>query len=252
MGLTPFDVQNLNRSMEGLGDTFRQNRLDKRKEEEDMRREMLQQQMANASEERQKRGLSIEEQRLQEEKNRGQREQQQGELQDKQRFLQTLMQLNATGQLADLDSVNEFLASDPYFSQVGIQLKEPPKKPEANVGQSAVARALREADYWKSKGNTDYATKLEKWADLQGAPKPEANNFVETETKPAIDPMGKPIPGQTVTTTKRRTPAGSPAAVAPAPAGGKVRMLNPSGVPGMVPAEQVDAATKQGYKLAPQ
>jgi hypothetical protein len=50
--------------MESLGDTFRQRRLDKQKEEDDMRREMIQKQMADAAELRQQRGLDIENKRL--------------------------------------------------------------------------------------------------------------------------------------------------------------------------------------------
>lgn len=45
------------------------------------------------------------------------------------------------------------------------------------------------------------------------------------------------------TTPKTDTPS------AVAPAAGKVRMLNPQGIPGFVPADQVEAAKAAGYKL---
>jgi len=103
------------------------------------------------------------------------------ELQDKQRFLQTVMALNGSGQIADLNAVNQWLKTDPHFGKVGLQLARPPTPPDPQAGQNALSQALKQADEWRAKatgaGDADlaqqylgYADKLEKWADVQANP----------------------------------------------------------------------------------
>lgn len=74
MPLSQFDVRNLNESMSQLGDTFRQRRLDQQQREDEMRRELIQKQLAEASANRQERGLTIEQKRLETEQGRATRE----------------------------------------------------------------------------------------------------------------------------------------------------------------------------------
>jgi hypothetical protein len=265
MPLSQFDVVNLNRSMSDLGDTFRQRRLDKQKEEEDMRRELLAKEIADTNAARQNRGLDIEQRRLQVEQDRAKQQDTQSQLQEKQNLLKTIMTLNATGQIDDLGSVNDWLSNDPHFSQMGIQLKAPTQKTAPNVGQSAAAQALLEAKRWRDEGNNDYADLLEKVVKKEGEGREANPGYQTTTVKPALDPLGKPT-GQNLTNTTTRVPLSQvapPAGRLPTPMdhvvpqplvkpAGKVRMINPAGVAGMVPADQVEAATSQGYKLAPQ
>lgn len=49
MGVTPADVQNLNSSLQGLGNTFRQGRLDEEAKRKDMEQELLRRQMNQAT-----------------------------------------------------------------------------------------------------------------------------------------------------------------------------------------------------------
>jgi hypothetical protein len=214
MPINAFDVTNLNHSMESLGDTFRQRRLDKQKEEGDIQHELIQKQMADAAQSRQERGLTIEQNRLALEQNRGAQEQARGDLQDKQNFLKTVMTLNATGQLQDVDAVNEWLNKDPHFSQMGIQLKTPAQKPAPNVGQSAAAQALQEAARWRAEGNNEYADLLEKVVKQEGSAK-TSPGYQTTTVKPELGIDNKAT-GNSLTNITTRVPLGSPA-VAPPP-----------------------------------
>jgi hypothetical protein len=213
--LSPFDVTNLNHSMESLGDTFRQRRLDKQKEEDDMRREMIQKQMADAAQSRQERGLTIEQNRLELEK----KDQDRADLQDKQNILKTIMTLNATGQIGDLGPVNDWLSKDKHFSQMGIQLQAPTAKPVPNVGQSADAEALRQAEEYRAAGKNEYADLLEKVVKKRG--EHDTNPGYQTTTvTPVLDLQNQPT-GQNKTNITTRVPLGSPGATpaaAPPPA----------------------------------
>jgi len=120
-------------------------------------------------------------------------------LEDKQRFLQTVMALNANGQIQDLAPVNSWLKTDEHFGRVGLQLTKPPPAKNPQAGQNAVAQALQQASEWRAKAdasvdNTDladqytgYADKLEKWADVQANPPakvvPERSS-ITVETQP--------------------------------------------------------------------
>lgn len=242
------DVELLNRSMEGLGDTFRTNRLDKERRERDIRDDLLRREMVDTNAKRADRSLAIEQRRLEAEENRGANQAASAKMEEKQRMLKSVMELAATG-VADIASVNAWLDSNPEFAW--LQVKEPTKvAPQA--GQNAVAQALREAEYWKGKGNTNYATLLEKWADAQSKPKPGELGYVETKTEPETDAMGRST-GKTTTSTTRREPiteqpAATTGTTAPA---GKTRMISPDGVPGLVPNDQVEKAKTKGFKLAP-
>lgn len=242
---TPWDVSNLNRSVADLGDTFRTRRLDEEQRREKMAEELLRQQMAGTEAKYRQDQTDIERQRLGLEKEKGTRE----EKADKQRFLQTLMSVNAAGQISDFDAVNKWLDTDPDFSKIGLQLKAPPEKPTPQLRHAAVVDALQKADEYRTAGKTEYADMLEKWVQRAGT-SPE--DYVETTTRteppeaPAPEDLKKPRVTTTTRTRKPVTPTGKPAGPA-----GKTRMISPNGTPGLVPNEQVEKAKSMGYKLAP-
>lgn len=175
-------------------------------------------------------------------------------MQDKQRLLQTIMGLNAGGQLDDhgLSDVNDWLANDEHFSQVGLHLAKPPKKAPPQVGQNSVAQALKQAEEFRAAGNEKYATMLEQWAEKQST---DTTTETTEEKHPAVDEashneggflgiggkkvVDSPAVPETVVKTTRKVPVK------------RVRVTGPDGAPGTIPEDQLDAAKKKGYKLAP-
>lgn len=233
--LTPFDVSNLNRSLEGVGTAFQENRREaevgRRTDiEEDFRKQML----------------AAEMRRTQAEEARAAAESQKNDLRDKQEVLKTIFQLNAGGQIKNIEDVNKYLATDPHWSAVGMQLKEPPQKPTPQAGQNAVAKAIQDTEMWRTKAEQarangdddlagqyeDYASKLDKWTNKQITP--TADTETVTEETPAVPgspgspatpgglfgigakPAVPPMPAIPKRTVKRTIPADNTPLTAPA------------------------------------
>jgi hypothetical protein len=136
--------------------------------------------------------------------------------QQKQGLFQSVVALNATGQLSDdaRDDFNDWLAADEHFGPTGLQIKVP-DNPNTKNKDAAVVNAIKSAkqyrDLAKAASDPDqaaefnsYADKLEAWVTKQGEFKP-AEGFEETTTKPTIDPLTGKQTGVS-TATKRRTP----------------------------------------------
>lgn len=194
------DVEMLNSSIANAGQAIASRHH--QQAEEDFRRQQLDLEIArrNAAEQHY-------EQMEKQQANTADKQQQAELLKEKQGVLNSIMQLNASGQLSNLDDVNDWLANDPHFGQVGLQLKEPNAKPPPQVGQNAVAQALQQADQWRTKAGAEtdpankqryagYADMLEKSAAQQTQPKVNTADF-DTETTETPGEKGVPeVPAQ--------------------------------------------------------
>ncbi len=118
------------------------------------------------------------------------------------------------------------------------------------------AAAQRKLEIFKSQRTNpgDSETVTERYPAVTEAP--EIPGQPAHGIGPWRKPATPPIPAQAAAperTVTRRVPVGGsiapPPAAAPA-AGGKVRVINPAGQVGSIPAGQVPAALQQGYKLA--
>jgi hypothetical protein len=175
------------------------------------------------------------------------------DIRDKTAMLQTVIGLNAAGQLDNLDDVNEWLSSDDHLGKTGIQLKPPPAKPPPQAGQNALAKAYQQADTFRQQANdaddpgdvdryNGYADSLEKWANLQANPAPKTAPGLQATV--TTDERGK-------TTRTLKGPADQIAAATPGTPQTTVNMINPQGVTVAAPVARVQELTAKGYRLAP-
>lgn len=248
------DVALVNSSFNQLGDSLLQNRMLEMRAKENAANDVTRQKQ-----------LDLETERVNLEKARGNAAEQhyrtmeghdttrmsQQDQRDKAALLQTVIGLNAGGQIDDLDSVNEWLANDEHFGPTGIQLKAPPAKPTPQAGQNALAQAYRQADMFRQQaGESDdpdladryntYADNLEKWANLQANP-PEKK---EPGVRKTVTTKGRG--GESTTYTG---PADQVDAAAGQAATGQVRMIDRQGVRVLVPAAQKSQMLGKGYTL---
>lgn len=150
----------LNQAVAGLGQSFLQNRaMQQRATEAELDRQMKQQlmdeQVAQRREATQARQSFYNARQTEADANAKARQdaadaaKQKQVLADKQEWLKNVIQLNAGGQLKNLDTVNQALANDEHWGPTGIQLQAPPQKAPPQVGQNSIAAGL------------DYVNKLE-------------------------------------------------------------------------------------------
>lgn len=229
----------LNSQLDQLGNTFLRNRLMAEEEARGREQDAAANRRADIDQAFRQEAL----QRLVNEDNRNEahlktQEQQQG-LADKQKMLQTVIQLNLSGQLDDASrsQVNQWLESDPHFSGTGIQLQKPPDHAlKTSAKDAMVVNALKNADQYRQQAQSaaspvqakqynDYADMLEQWVRHSAEFKPTPG-YEQTEQTPAVDPMtgepkldasGKPTYIEKKTTRVPITPGAvsAPAAATP-------------------------------------
>lgn len=261
------DAALVNSSLNNLGDALLQDRMIRMRQSEaqadrDLRTRQLDATLSEADKrtqiERDRLGAQQQHYKTIEEQNaaRAAATANQQDIADKGRMLQTLIQLNAGGQLQDLDSVNSWLAEDPHFAQTGIQLKEPPTKPDPQVGQNSYAQALKQAQAYHDAAakatDPEEVKRLNGYAQL-------LETFVQHAANPPEKTGRKPIqlkskgPQEDSNITrefeseeelqnflKANKPAGE---------GETVLMTNPQGKTVKVPVTEKANALANGYKL---
>lgn len=271
--MTQFDIQNLNNSIAGVGNAFAERRKEQRDDqklaiEQDMRQQMLESELRRAK---------TEEDRTANEKTKlGQ--------QDDEHVFKDMITVNPYLTDDSRASANKYLAKHPKWGAVGIQLKAPDKKPVPRPGQSAGVAELTTAREFRDKAASagpemDAETKswyvkaaeaLEKRAEQT---KPDPTQFEEvTEKVPgaegspeipaqpgtglrgvlglgkAAQPAVPAVPGVPERTIKRKVPIGGAPAPAAAPSSGSVQVQHPDGRTGTIPAANLPAALKAGFK----
>ena len=125
----------------------------------------------------------------------------QQDLQNKQQMLQSVIALNATGQLDDdaRNDVNSWLSDDEHFGPTGIQISKPDPSLAKTAGKdAAVVNALKQAQAYRlaasqatdpddAKQNGDYAAMLEKYVAKAGT----GATFTPTQTQVQRNAMGQ-------------------------------------------------------------
>lgn len=196
------DVALLNQSLDDLGSGLLKRKMLQEQTDQRLQQGMLGQQGIDVAKQR----TAMEEQHYKTMEGKADNAtslaEQRAQLQDKQKMLQTVMMLNAGGQLQDLDSVNDWLQNDDHFGPIGLQLAKPPEPKSAQVGQNALAQAYQQANEWRTRASATedpdeadrfnaYADDLEKWGNLQANPPPKP-----AAAPPAAGTITAPVPGQ--------------------------------------------------------
>lgn len=190
----------LDQALGNMGQGFFQNRaLQQQNAEQDLNRQMRQQMLNDSldvrSEYNQQRSDALQANAQARQDDASARNQlaavaqQRQDLADKQTLLQTMIQLNAGGQLTDTgrDKFNTWLGNDPHFGQTGIQLQSPPMRPAPNVGQNSAAAALQQADRYYAiaaglPDNDPNKQRYQQWGQmLQNSIDPSAYQTVTTK-----------------------------------------------------------------------
>lgn len=206
------DVQMLQEALQGLGQGFAQRRQQSAEHDTEMQKLALESQLRDIQQSRydaqgehfnkMEAGQQdyynkvLENQKLAQSKQDDKATQvaSQEDMKNKQSLLQTVIGLNATGQLSDddRDNVNDWIAKDEHLGTTGIQLQAPdPKFQKGQNKQPATVAALNSAaDFRKQAQETkdpdeatrlnDYANWTESWVKKQGTfasqvPKPTEN-----------------------------------------------------------------------------
>lgn len=173
---------------------------------------------------------------------------------DKGAMLQTLIKLNAGGQISDLDKVNKWLEADPHFGPTGIQLKTPAAKPPPQVGQNSHAQALEQAQKYRDAAEAaddpDQATQLTHYAEMLEQLVERAANPPEKAAKPDRPIHVKSKGPNKEDVTQDYTPEEWAAKQGPGN-DGNVRMIDKQDRPVLVPLARKAEMLGKGYKLAP-
>lgn len=224
------DVEMLNRSLGGLGDSFAQRRQQEFQQQQAMQRLALEQSMRGDQQQHYQNEEETNKRRESNEvgfhaqtlKNESDRNDIQG-LQQKQAFFQSVAGLNATGQLPDeaRDDFNDWLKNDDHFGATGLQIQKPDPQFQKNGNkEAAIVNATKTAlsyhqqatesdDPDEKKQLEDYATKLDSWIEKQGKFAPPKPGSV-TDENIELDKDG-----HATRKTKTVTPLTPPAPIAP-------------------------------------
>lgn len=220
MPISAFDVTNIRNSLEGLGDSVRQSRLDKEKREDEMRRELIQRQLANAAESRQERGLTIEEKRLEAERGRGDELKKQGEYnrdpenpENQERTARAKM-LEAQAEklgireitVAWTDATGNPVQMVGTPQEIAVAQKANPPAPQSKITSKFTTKDGVEHTIT---GTPEQLKAQQAALGEQGGGIQPPMEDVTTKTEPGALPG---MPSKTTTTTKGKQPAGEPAA----------------------------------------